>query len=100
MPTITRALEARRKITRQSLLKTPSTASYTGTRKPQARLAPKRISIARLPVSGSDLFGREEDIAFLDDAWANPNVNVVTIVAWAGERAPGRTGRANRGKEP
>src|SRR6202035_4820955 len=42
------------------------------------------ISIARLPVTGSDIFGREEDIGFLDDAWANQQVNVVTIVAWAG----------------
>ena len=25
-----------------------------------------------------------EDVAFLDDAWANKDVNVVTIVAWAG----------------
>jgi tetratricopeptide (TPR) repeat protein len=45
---------------------------------------PKKISVARLPVTGSDVFGREEDIAFLDDAWANQDVNVVTIVAWAG----------------
>ena len=30
------------------------------------------------------MFFREEDIAFLDDAWANQGVNVVTIVAWAG----------------
>jgi hypothetical protein len=37
-----------------------------------------------LPVTGSDLFGREEDIAFLDRAWVNKDVNVVTIVAWAG----------------
>jgi hypothetical protein len=37
-----------------------------------------------LPVTGSDVFGREEDIAFLNDAWANENVNVVAIVAWAG----------------
>jgi predicted ATPase len=37
-----------------------------------------------LPVTGSDVFGREEDIAFLDDAWANKDANVVTIVAWAG----------------
>jgi hypothetical protein len=37
-----------------------------------------------LPVTGSDVFGREEDIAFLDDAWANQDINVVTIVAWAG----------------
>src|SRR5262249_33162386 len=32
----------------------------------------------------SDLFGREEDIAFLDGAWANQHSNVATIVAWAG----------------
>ncbi len=37
-----------------------------------------------MPVTGSDIFGREEDIAFLDRAWANKDVNVVTIVAWAG----------------
>jgi hypothetical protein len=37
-----------------------------------------------LPVTGSDVFGRDEDIAFLDRAWANRQVNVVTIVAWAG----------------
>jgi hypothetical protein len=40
--------------------------------------------VARLPVTGSDVFGREEDIAFLDGAWTNEDVNVVTIVAWAG----------------
>ena len=37
-----------------------------------------------MPVTGSDVFGREEDIAFLGDAWASQQVNVVTIVAWAG----------------
>jgi predicted ATPase len=84
MPTITGALGARRRITRQSLQKTPPTASRVGTRKPPARLAPKKISVARLPVTGSDVFGREEEIAFLDRAWAKKDVNVVTIVAWAG----------------
>ena len=44
----------------------------------------RRSPLARLPVTGSDLFGREEDLAFLDDAWANPDVNIVTVVAWAG----------------
>ena len=66
MPTITDAIDARRRITRQSLQKTPPAASRVGTRKPPARLAPKKISVARLPVTGSDVFGREEDIAFLD----------------------------------
>jgi hypothetical protein len=42
------------------------------------------MSVARLPVTGSDVFGREQDIAFLDRAWANQHVNIVTIVAWAG----------------
>ena len=50
----------------------------------QTSPGPKKISVARLPVTGSDVFGREEDIAFLDRAWANKDVNVVTIVAWAG----------------
>jgi len=59
-------------------------ASRAVTRKPRARLGPAKISVARLPITGSDIFGREEDIAFLDDAWANQNINVVTIVAWAG----------------
>jgi serine/threonine protein kinase/predicted ATPase len=84
IPTITGAIDGGRRIPRQSLRKTPSTATRVGTRKPPTRLAPKKISVARLPVTGSDVFGREEDIGFLDDAWANQQVNVVTIVAWGG----------------
>ena len=84
LPTITGAIEGGRTITYQSLGQTPDGDSRSVTRKPPARLGPEKISIARLPVTGSDLFGREEDIAFLNDAWANPDVNVVTIVAWAG----------------
>src|SRR5271165_3748346 len=84
MPTITGAIDARRSITRRSFQKNSPADSRVATRKPPARLAPKKISVARLPVTGSDVFGREEDIAFLDRAWANQQVNVVTIVAWAG----------------
>jgi hypothetical protein len=53
-------------------------------RTPPKRVGPEKISVARLPVTGSDVFGREEDIAFLNDAWTNQDVNVVTIVAWGG----------------
>jgi hypothetical protein len=84
IPAITGQIDAGRRITRRSLDKTPSTASRAVTRRPPARLGPKKISGARLPVTGSDVFGREADIAFLDAAWANKQVNVVTIVAWAG----------------
>jgi tRNA A-37 threonylcarbamoyl transferase component Bud32 len=84
MAKITGAIDERRRITRQSLQKTPSRASRVGIRRPPARLGPRKISVARLPITGSDVFGREEDIAFLDDAWADQHVNIVTIVAWAG----------------
>src|SRR6201985_2640118 len=82
--TITGAVDARRRITRSSLEKIPSNAAPVVSRKLPTRLAPKKISVARLPVTGSDIFGREEDISFLDRALANKDVNVVTIVAWAG----------------
>jgi predicted ATPase len=84
IPTITGAINAPRRITRQSLQEVPSTTPRIRTGKPPAILAPKKISLARLPITGSDVFGREEDIAFLDDAWVNHQVNVVTIVAWGG----------------
>src|SRR5215831_14633059 len=84
IPTITGAIDGRRRITRKNLQQIPHRTSHTGTAKPPARLAPDKISLARLPVTGSEIFGREEDITFLDDAWATPGVNVVTIVAWAG----------------
>ena len=96
MPTITGAIEARRGITRRNLQQIPPRTSRVGTRKPPARLGPKKISVARLPITGSDVFGREEDIGFLDDAWANQQVNVVTIVAWGGvgnERNPSEAER-------
>jgi len=84
IPRITGAIDAGRRITRQSLQKTPLIVSRVRTRRPPAKPGPKKISVARLPVTGSDIFGREEDIAFLDRAWANKDVNIVTIVAWAG----------------
>jgi serine/threonine protein kinase/tetratricopeptide (TPR) repeat protein len=84
IPTITGAIDTRRRIARQRLQKTPSATSRAGTRKPPARPAPKKISVARLPVTGSDVFGRDEDLVFLDRAWVSKDINVVTIVAWAG----------------
>jgi len=84
IPTITGAIDSRRRVSRQSFQKTAIANLRLGTRIPRARQGPKKVSVARLPIAGSDLFGREEDIAFLDAAWANQDVNIVTIVAWAG----------------
>jgi len=84
IPTIMGAVDARRKISHQSLQKMSLADSRVAPRRSPTRLGPKKISVARLPVTGSDVFGREEDIALLDAAWANQDVNIVTIVAWAG----------------
>jgi predicted ATPase len=84
LPKITDAIDGGRSVTRYSLQETPSAVSRVVARQSLKRLGPEKISVARLPITGSEVFGREEDIAFLDDAWVNQQVNVVTIVAWAG----------------
>ena len=45
---------------------------------------PEKLDIARLPVTGSELFGRQKDLALLDDAWDGAAVNVLSFVAWGG----------------
>jgi serine/threonine protein kinase len=83
IPTVAEAIEQGRALTRQSLIQTFPASPFSVNRKPPTG-GTEKISVARLPVTGSNLFGREEDIAFLNDAWANQQVNIVTIVAWAG----------------
>jgi serine/threonine protein kinase/tetratricopeptide (TPR) repeat protein len=82
LPTITGGIDSGRTMTHQGLQRMSSADSPAVSGKP--RPGPKKISVARLPVTGSHVFGREEDLAFLDEAWANPQVNIVTVVAWAG----------------
>src|SRR5271165_301953 len=84
IPMITAAIDTRRKVTRQNLQKRLANDLRTVIDRSSAILGPNKISVARLPVTGSDVFGREEDIAFLVNAWSSQNVNVVIIVAWAG----------------
>jgi serine/threonine protein kinase len=84
MPVITDAIDAGCRITHRSLRQIPLTDFASATLRPSRRPGPEKISVARLPITGSDVFGREEDLAFLDEAWANRDVNIVTIVAWAG----------------
>lgn len=47
-------------------------------------LGPDRISTAKLPSTSPDLFGREAELATLDEAWADLHTNVLTLVAWGG----------------
>jgi len=45
---------------------------------------PIKVSLARLPSTNPDLFGREAELARLDAAWDHPQCNMVTLVAWGG----------------
>ena len=81
---ISHAIDARRKITRRRFQKSVSAGRHLSPFVSPVRSGPTKISVARLPVTGSDLFGREEDVAFLNAAWANRDVNLVSIVAWGG----------------
>ncbi|NJD52670.1 MAG: tetratricopeptide repeat protein [Candidatus Methanoperedens sp.] len=47
-------------------------------------LPPERISLAKLPSTNPELFGREKELKLLDDAWVNPKTNIVCFVAWGG----------------
>src|ERR1700736_2564810 len=51
MPTITGAIEEQRGTTRRNLQQIPPPSSRVGTRKPSARLGPKKTSVARLPIT-------------------------------------------------
>jgi hypothetical protein len=74
----------------------PRLGSPDGTSPPDtstpAAPAPK-ISLAKLPSSSPDLFGRERELALLDDAWADPHTHVVEFVAWGGV---GKTAPVNK----
>jgi tetratricopeptide (TPR) repeat protein len=52
-----------------------------------------RVSLAKLPSTSPDLFGREKELALLDAAWENPKTNVLSLVAWGGV---GKTALVNK----
>ena len=56
IPTITDAIKSSQTVTYQSLRKMPAGDSYAVLQKPQAKLGPEKISIARLPTTGSRYF--------------------------------------------
>jgi hypothetical protein len=44
-------------------------------------LGPETISLAKLPSTSPDLFGREEELATLDEAWDSGGTHVLSLVA-------------------
>jgi tetratricopeptide (TPR) repeat protein len=45
---------------------------------------PFKISLAKLPTTGSLLLGRENELKLLDDTWKTDNINILSLVAWGG----------------
>jgi len=43
-----------------------------------------KISLAKLPSTNPELFGREKELKMLDEAWGNPKTNIVSLIAWGG----------------
>lgn len=43
-----------------------------------------KISIAHLPVTGSQLFGRDAELRLLDQVWRDGFANVFSFIAWGG----------------
>jgi tetratricopeptide (TPR) repeat protein len=52
-------------------------------RSPRPSAAKTAVSIARLPSTGSKLFGRDAELAWLDSCWTE-GTSVATVVAWGG----------------
>ncbi|TFG50128.1 MAG: toll/interleukin-1 receptor domain-containing protein [Anaerolineales bacterium] len=45
---------------------------------------PEKIDIHRMPITGAELFGRQNELELLDNAWESDKTNVVSLVAWGG----------------
>jgi len=45
---------------------------------------PEKVDIDRLPVTGKELFGRQNELKILDEAWQSGKTNVISFVAWGG----------------
>jgi tetratricopeptide (TPR) repeat protein len=56
-------------------------------------IGPEKVSLAKLPSTHPDLFGREKELAMLDAAWEEPHTHILSLVAWGGV---GKTALVNK----
>jgi tetratricopeptide (TPR) repeat protein len=45
---------------------------------------PEKVDVDRLPVTGKELFGRQNELKLLNEAWDAGKLNVISFVAWGG----------------
>jgi len=44
----------------------------------------RKIMLSKLPVTGPDLFGRDNELSILNDAWSDQHTHILSLVAWGG----------------
>jgi tetratricopeptide (TPR) repeat protein len=44
----------------------------------------QKISLSKLPTTGTDFFGRKKQLKELDQAWEDAHTHIVTLIAWGG----------------
>ncbi len=63
------------------------TREYVSPVPPTPRWAPLSescVTIERLPKTGTDIFGRSDELEMLDEAWETEKTNIISFVAWGG----------------
>lgn len=84
--------EIHRKVKQKKSLSEITGYVYERVKDPKFRVAaavpeweePERIDIERLPETGMELFGRQEELEMLEKAWDSDETRVVSLVAWGG----------------
>jgi len=59
----------------------------------KSTILPEHVATGKMPVTDNALFGRKADLEWLDSAWKDPKVNIISIVAIGGV---GKTALINR----
>lgn len=45
---------------------------------------PDEVTVSFLPITGAHVYGREKELSILDQAWINPQVNILQLIAFGG----------------
>ncbi|MHC4156368.1 MAG: SEFIR domain-containing protein, partial [Planctomycetota bacterium] len=53
-------------------------------REPRTDFFGTKVMLAKLPVTGGELFGRDDKLGVLDEAWDDEGTKVLSFVAWGG----------------
>ncbi len=48
------------------------------------KILPAQVQLDSMPVTSPDLFGREEELSLLDEAWENPETGILVFIALGG----------------